>query len=376
LATSFFHKQANSKSSQYDRHSLESYYNNEKALPNPGHPPPPRTFHREAPVAPRFRVGSKDPRRQSSRSSRVRQGGKGRKRKEKDKSSFSLSSWLPSLASLVFGGGGGLAEETVERRGDGTKSARRSQDLVGSQSGPYDDEKPQVVFFPTGETEAGGCQDAATGGGGFNTFGFLSFLMAGFNAVSVIASNNNNRNNNNNNRNNQNNNNNFQTQESSVMGMQTVSRRRRSDTNSSALFMEDGLTSLVSFEEEEEEELVKKTKTNQDPRLVSVVDRFFKAALRLTAVDGLARKNCALLIVCLANSDHLEAGNMLVEEFAEIANRGLLRALGVEGDEEWEEAAEVGKVDISCESAFPKCPKSKWLQILEKEKEILIRAQQ
>ena len=144
--------------------------------------------------------------------------------------------------------------------------------------------------------------------------------MAGFNAVSVIASNNNNRNNNNNNRNNQNNNNNFQTQESSVMGMQTVSRRRRSETNSSALFMEDGLTSLVSFEEEEEE-LVKKTKTNQDPRLVSVVDRFFKAALRLTAVDGLARKNCALLIVCLANSDHLQAGNMLVEEFAEIANR-------------------------------------------------------
>ena len=143
--------------------------------------------------------------------------------------------------------------------------------------------------------------------------------MAGFNAVSVIASNNNNRNNNNNNRNNQNNNNNFQTQESSVMGMQTVSRRRRSDTNSSALFMEDGLTSLVSFEEEEE--LVKKTKTNQDPRLVSVVDRFFKAALRLTAVDGLARKNCALLIVCLANSDHFEVGNMLVEEFAEIANR-------------------------------------------------------
>ena len=144
--------------------------------------------------------------------------------------------------------------------------------------------------------------------------------MAGFNAVSVIASNNNNRNNNNNNRNNQNNNNNFQTQESSVMGMQTVSRRRRSETNSSALFMEDGLTSLVSFEEEEEE-LVKKTKTNQDPRLVSVVDRFFKAALRLTAVDGLARKNCALLIVCLANSDHLEVGNMLVEEFAEIASR-------------------------------------------------------
>ena len=144
--------------------------------------------------------------------------------------------------------------------------------------------------------------------------------MAGFNAVSVIASNNNNRNNNNNNRNNQNNNNNFQTQESSVMGMQTVSRRRRSERNSSALFMEDGLTSLVSFEEEEED-LVKKTKTNQDPRLVSVVDRFFKAALRLTAVDGLARKNCALLIVCLANSDHLQAGNMLVEEFAEIANR-------------------------------------------------------
>ena len=152
--------------------------------------------------------------------------------------------------------------------------------------------------------------------GGFNTFGFLSFLMAGFNAVSVIASNNNNRNNNNNNRNNQNNNNNFQTQESSVMGMQTVSRRRRSETNTSSLFLEEGIASLVGSEG-----LVNEVEV--EAGLVNIVNRFFKAGLRLSG--GPAGKNCALRVVCLANtSDSFAPGkrlSMIMEEFAEVANR-------------------------------------------------------
>ena len=150
--------------------------------------------------------------------------------------------------------------------------------------------------------------------GGFNTFGFLSFLMAGFNAVSVIASNNNNRNNNNNNRNNQNNNNNFQTQESSVMGMQTVSRRRRSETNTSSLFMEEGIASLVDLKEN--------VKTaNVDRGLVNTVNRFFRAGLRL--IRGPTGKKCALKIICLANSDTFGDGKRLstTTDFADVANR-------------------------------------------------------
>ena len=98
-----------------------------------------------------------------------------------------------------------------------------------ASSSLHSEESADVVFFPTedGGGDTGGCQDATTGGGGFNTFGFLSFLLAGFNAVSVVSNNNNNRNNNNNNQNNDNNNNNFQTLESSVMGMQMVQRRKR-----------------------------------------------------------------------------------------------------------------------------------------------------
>ena len=145
--------------------------------------------------------------------------------------------------------------------------------------------------------------------GGFNTFGFLSFLMAGFNAVSVIASNNNNRNNNNNNRNNQNNNNNFQTQESSVMGMQTVSRRRRSETNTSSLFSEEGIGSLVDLD------------VLVEMGLVNMVNRFFRAGLRLTG--GPTGKSCALRVVCLANSDS-DSGktvSTMMEEFADVANR-------------------------------------------------------
>ena len=43
---------------------------------------------------------------------------------------------------------------------------------------------PRVVFFPTSPENAGpsGCQDG-DGGGGFNTFAFLSFLLSAVNAV-------------------------------------------------------------------------------------------------------------------------------------------------------------------------------------------------
>ena len=128
--------------------------------------------------------------------------------------------------------------------------------------------------------------------------------MAGFNAVSVIASNNNNRNNNNNNRNNQNNNNNFQTQESSVMGMQTVSRRRRSETNTSSLFKEEGIGSLVGTEV-------------LDLGLANIVNRFFSAGLRLSG--GPTGKSCALRVICLANT--FKRISTMMEEFADGANR-------------------------------------------------------
>merc|ERR1711971_56271 len=107
--------------------------------------------------------------------------------------------------------------------------------------GSYSEEKTEpVVFFPTGDNSAdnGGCQDATSGGGGFNTFGFLSFLMAAFNAVSVVSNNINDRNNNNNNNNNDNNNNNFQDLQSSVMGEQMVRRRRRSSKSLLAEFLQ------------------------------------------------------------------------------------------------------------------------------------------
>ncbi len=47
-------------------------------------------------------------------------------------------------------------------------------------------------------------------GGGFNTFGFLAMLIAGFNVMNIVSNNINNRNNNNNNNKNENNDNNNQ----------------------------------------------------------------------------------------------------------------------------------------------------------------------
>ena len=236
-----------------------------------------------------------------------------RKKKARESSSsplLSISSALRFLTSLA----GGTEEETEE-------------DLVAAQSGG--EEEPQVVFFPTGETDTGtgGCQDATTGGGGFNTFAFMSFLMTGFNAVSVVSNNNNNRNNNNNNRNNQNNNNNFQTQESSVMGMQMVSRRRRSD---------EGRNSSLTGREEE-------GGTRDQARMLRLLEEFLKAWLRLTALH--TGKQCQLRVACLANvpenGDWVDGG--VEEVFAEVATEGLVRGLEVEEgeEEEWLEAGQV-----------------------------------
>ena len=154
-------------------------------------------------------------------------------------------------------------------------------------------------------------KDATTGGGGFNTFGFLAFLLAGFNAISVVSNNNNNRNNNNNNQNNDNNNNNFQTLESSVTGMQMVGRRRRGAADPAHI----NLTSADVIMDED---------TSSSPgTLYTVMDRFMRAWVknRMTSDRG-----CHLLHICEANvPPPASAQSTEVVMFAEVATRGLAR---------------------------------------------------
>ena len=51
-----------------------------------------------------------------------------------------------------------------------------------------DDEKPNVVFFPTSQDDsAAQCQDQAAQGSGFNVFAFLSFLLSVFNAIRYVC---------------------------------------------------------------------------------------------------------------------------------------------------------------------------------------------
>ena len=85
------------------------------------------------------------------------------------------------------------AREALRRLRLADRRRRVRMRMSGSSSGHSD--KPDVVFFPTdgSEGDGGGCQDATAGGGGFNTFSFLAFLLAGFNAISVVSNNNNNR---------------------------------------------------------------------------------------------------------------------------------------------------------------------------------------
>ena len=92
-----------------------------------------------------------------------------------------------------------------------------------------DEKDPAVVFFPTNQDSE--CMDGATGwphnlekspsinqnlGGGFNTFGFLSMMLASFNLVGVVSNNGNQNNNNNINRNNIHNNNNQNVNEATT----------------------------------------------------------------------------------------------------------------------------------------------------------------
>ena len=128
----------------------------------------------------------------------------------------------------------------------------------------------------------------------------MAFLLAGFNAVSVVSNNNNNRNNNNNNRNNQNNNNNFQTQESSVMGEQMVSRRRRRDS---------GLMDLLHPRSEVyrgNQNITKEIRAqnttvslNEEQRsILNLANVFMRAWLRNKATDS---KDCHLKNICESN---------------------------------------------------------------------------
>ena len=96
---------------------------------------------KHAGVVRKFKGGTKIHRKYSKINGRVKAGvSKGKRRVQESSNSF-LSSFLPSLADLVFGNKG-LKREVEEKEGN---SRRRSDDLVGSQSGTYD-EKPQVYF--------------------------------------------------------------------------------------------------------------------------------------------------------------------------------------------------------------------------------------
>ena len=252
-----------------------------------------------------------------------------------------------------------------ERNTQRPRSERQTR-LKSSQSQPSSSgDKPQVVFFPTGdnEPENGGCKDATSGGGGFNTFGFMAFLLAGFNAVSVVSNNNNNRNNNNNNRNNQNNNNNFQTQESSVMGEQMVGGRRKRDS---------GLMDLINHPSRPEHFNRNVTTNNKHVTLnddqkaiLNLGNVFMRAWLRNKATDS---KYCHLKNICEANKLQEEAVCTVDEEksvtkiFAEVATVGLIRELGVKAEyfDEYEEAGDVGRAGVDCFSVYKDCSSVDW----------------
>ena len=149
---SFFFNQSNPTNSHYDGQQLK-IYNKRPAqrIRNPSSPLQTRGSLKRSSVVKNFRAGAKNHGELSRIKSRVR-GGKG-KRREQERSKFSLSSLLPSLASFVFGKGGVAEEEDGEstnagRSSDdlrrfGSEAIQKSDDLRGSQSGTYD-EKPQV----------------------------------------------------------------------------------------------------------------------------------------------------------------------------------------------------------------------------------------
>ena len=197
------------------------------------------------------------------------------------------------------------AQEALKRLKNKERKRKEMRRRMMASSSLHSEESADVVFFPTedGGGDTGGCQDATTGGGGFNTFGFLSFLLAGFNAVSVVSNNNNNRNNNNNNQNNDNNNNNFQTLESSVMGMQMVQRRKR------------------DFDPDDEKYSNNITQ-NENTKLYRMADNFMRAWLRNKFTND---AGCQLRNICDANIG--ENYSPVTRIFAEVSTMGMSREL-------------------------------------------------
>ena len=219
------------------------------------------------------------------------------------------------------------ADEALKRLKLAERRRRLTMRRAGSFSKQSGSEKADVVFFPTDGSDGGGggCQDDTAGGGGFNTFSFLAFLLAGFNAISVVSNNNNNNNDNNNNNNNDNNNNNQQSLESSVTSMQNVGGKRKRDVR---LDGEDEKTILFN-------------------RILLVGDNFLRAWMRNKVTQS---KGCHLSNICHANRLHFlaeESSNTLeaARIFSSVATRGLVREIfpaDTDVEEEYYEAASLG----------------------------------
>ena len=220
------------------------------------------------------------------------------------------------------------ADEALRRLKLAERRRRLTMRRAGSFSKQSGSEKADVVFFPTDGSDggSGGCQDDTAGGGGFNTFSFMAFLLAGFNAISVVSNNNNNNNDNNNNNNNDNNNNNQQSLESSVMGMQNVGGRRKRD---------------VSLEDEDQQLL---------NRILLVGDNFMRAWMRNKMTKS---KDCHLNNICQANRLEFlaEDSSNTVEVariFSTVATRGLVRQISPPDthlEEEYYEAGSHGTLE-------------------------------
>jgi len=260
---------------------------------------------------------------------------------------------------------------------DEDKSSRRgsSSNVRGSYSG---EKTEPVVFFPTGDNSAdnGGCQDATSGGGGFNTFGFLSFLMAAFNAVSVVSNNINDRNNNNNNNNNDNNNNNFQDLQSSVMGEQMVKRRRRSSKSLMGEFLQTKMGNDNEAKSNGRACLGGTVKDRRGNTILQIGEAFMRSWLRNKVSDNF---NCHLRSICEANfsAAHLkEAEDDDLKEnpgqiFAEVATIGLIRELGAtDENEEMAEAGDIGREGNECGKVYKKCPNVEWGLMVAAEKTV------
>jgi len=193
----------------------------------------------------------------------------------------------------------------------------------------YGNPDPSVVFFPTGGNSQSGakCQDEESGGGGFNTFGFLSFLITAYNMASLIS------NNNNNNRNNDNNNNNFQTLESSVKGEQTVRRKKK----------------RRSTHQPEQEKVF---------YIDNMIEQFARTWIRNKFTS---EESCWVQNICKVNFPSTRVNWTTKDKiFSRIATKGLVRELPrffIDKEELFIETIESGENGMLCEVLSQKCPK-------------------